>query len=287
VKEGLMPSPQEPAPKGSPRAVFGSVLRFFRERAGLSQEQLAELAHMSLSTIGSYETARRVPPRDAVAGLEAVTELNAHGLLLKLWDEFEDGMTYRGYPEWFEDWPDLEAAATTLRWFEPLLVPGLLQTEAYARALFAAEFGLTAEEIDTRVAARLKRQEILARNHPPALWVILDEGVVRRPVGGRHVMAEQVSRMIEATRRPSVRLHVIPVSVGAYTGLAGHFVIADLPNAPSAAYREGAREGLVIREPKQVAELVLAWDTLRSEALSRGDSLALLEEAAKAWTSAA
>jgi transcriptional regulator with XRE-family HTH domain len=282
-----MPSSQQPAPKGSPRAVFGSVLRFFRERAGLSQEELAELAHMSLSTIGSYETARRVPPRDAVAGLEAVTELSTHGVLLKLWDELQDGMTYRGYPAWFEDWPDLEAAATTLRWFEPLLVPGLLQTDMYARALFAAEFGLTVEQIGARVTARLKRQEILARDEPPALWVIVDEPVLRRPLGGRHVMAEQVGRLIEAARRPSVRLQVIPASIGAHTGLTGHFVIADLPGAPGAAYLEGARQGQVVRDQKQVAELVLAWDTLRSEALSRGDSLSLLEEAAKTWTSAA
>ncbi len=282
-----MPSPQQPAPKGSPRAVFGSVLRFFRERAGLSQEELAELAHMSLSTIGSYETARRVPPRDAVADLEAVAKLDARGLLLKLWDELQDGMTYRGYPEWFEDWPDLEAAAITLRWFEPLLIPGLLQTDMYARALFAARFGITAEEIDAQVAARLKRQEILARDEPPALWVIIDEGVLRRPVGGRHVMVEQVSRLIEAARRPSVRLQVIPATVGAHTGLTGAFIIADLPGAASAAYREGARQGQVVRDQKQVAELVVAWDTLKSEALSRSESLALLEEAAKTWTSAA
>ena len=282
-----MPSPQQPAPKGSPRAVFGSVLRFFRERAGLSQEELAEQAHMSLSTIGSYETARRVPPRDAVADLEAVAKLDAHGILLKLWDELQDGMTYRGYPEWFEDWPDLEAAATTLRWFEPLLVPGLLQTEMYTRALYATRVGLTQDDVDGHVAARLKRQEILARENPPMLWVILDEGVLRRPVGGRHVMAEQVSRLIEAAQRPKVVIQVIPASVGAHDGLTGHFVIAEFEAAESAAYKEAARAGQVVRDPRHVSELAVCWDTLRSEALSRGDSFALLEEAAKAWTQAA
>jgi len=278
-----MPSPQQPAPKGSPRAVFGSVLRFFRERAGLSQEELAEQAHMSLSTIGSYETARRVPPCDAVADLEAVAKLDAQGILLKLWDELQDGMTYRGYPEWFEDWPDLEAAAATLRWFEPLLVPGLLQTEMYTRALYATRVGLTQDDVDGHVAARLKRQEILARENAPMLWVILDEGVLCRPVGGRHVMAEQVSRLIEAAQRPKVVIQVIPASVGAHDGLTGHFVIAEFEAAESAAYKEAARAGQVVRDPRHVSELAVCWDTLRSEALSRG----LLEEAAKAWTQAA
>jgi hypothetical protein len=119
-------------------------------------------------------------------------------------------------PAWFQDWvTDIEATATTLRWFEPLIVPGLLQTEAYARALYATRVGLGPGDIDALVSARLARQDVLARETPPMLWVILDEGVLRRPVGGRGVMAEQVRLLHEAAYRPSVRVEFLPSSIGA------------------------------------------------------------------------
>lgn len=117
------------------------------------------------------------------------------------------------------------------------------------------------------------------------LWVILDEGVLRRPVGGRGVMAEQVRLLHEAAYRPTIRIEIIPAAIGAHDGLAGAFIIADLPGQPgAAAYREGARQGQVVTGREQVTDLMTCWDTLRSEAISRSDSLALLEEAAKSWT---
>jgi hypothetical protein len=164
-------------------------------------------------------------------------------------------------------------------------VPGLLQTEPYARALYATRVGLSTDDINALVAARLARQGILAREEPPMLWVILDEGVVRRPVGGRDVMAEQVRLLHEAAYRPTIRIEIIPAAIGAHDGLAGAFIIADLPGQPgAAAYREGARQGQVVTGREQVTDLMTCWDTLRSEAISRSDSLALLEEAAKSWT---
>jgi hypothetical protein len=189
-------------------------------------------------------------------------------------------------PPWFADWAqDIEAQALTLRWFEPLIVPGLLQTEPYARALYATRVGLSADDVDALVTARIARQELLAREAPPMLWVILDEGVLRRPVGGPHVMAEQVRLLHEATSRPSVRIEVVPATIGAHDGLSGAFTIADLPGQPgAAAYREGARQGQVVTGHDEVRDLMTCWDTLRSEALSRSESLVLLEEVAKSWT---
>jgi hypothetical protein len=196
-------------------------------------------------------------------------------------------MSYQAYPSWFQAWPAKEAEAVTLRWFEPLVVPGLLQTEDYARAIFQTRFGLNREEIEERVAARLRRQEILARDKPPALWVILDEGVIRRPMGGKHVMQEQVGRLIEAARQPSIAIEVIPASVGAHEGLSGAFILADFDGAPCAGYQDAAVGGQLLEDRDDLASLELTWTTLRGEALPRTASLAVLEEAAKTWTSPA
>jgi hypothetical protein len=132
----------------------------------------------------------------------------------------------------------------------------------------------------------MKRQEILARDDPPLLWALIDEWVLRRPVGGRHVMLEQVNRLIEAARRPSVVVEVIPASTGAHEGLAGAFIVADFADAPSAGYLQTAVRGQPFDSQKDVAALDLTWATLRGEALPRKASLARLEEAAKSWTSA-
>jgi hypothetical protein len=117
--------------------------------------------------------------------------------------------------------------------------------------------------------------------------VILDEWVLRRPVGGRHVMLEQSNRLIEAARQPHIAIEIIPAGAGAHEGLTGAFALADFEDAPSVGYQEGAVRGQPVEGHKDVASLELTWDTLRGEALPRGASVAVLEEAAKAWTSVA
>src|SRR5580658_2549065 len=188
-----MPALESNPPKGTPRAVFGAMLRHYRVRAGLTQDQVGALAHVSGKLISAYENGWRVPTRPTTGHIDAVAQLSTLGALTELWDQFEEGMNYQAYPDWFQDWPDKEAIATTLRWFEPTLVPGLMQTDMYARAVFSTRIGVTEDEIDGLVAARLKRQEVLTRPEPPAFWVILDEWALRRPVGNRHVMLEQVN----------------------------------------------------------------------------------------------
>jgi Domain of unknown function (DUF5753) len=142
-------------------------------------------------------------------------------------------------------------------------VPGLLQTEEYARAIFRTRLKTTDEEIDELVAARLKRQEILARDDPPMLWIVLDEAVLRRQVGGQHVICEQINRMVQAARQPTMVIEVVPASAGAYLGLLGAFAIADFEDGPSVGYQDGAVRGQPVEEPQDVAALDLIWDTLR------------------------
>ncbi len=273
-------------PKGTPRAVFGAMLRHYRTQAGLTQDQVGALAHVSGKLISAYENGWRVPTRATTSDLDTVGELSTRGALTELWDQFEEGMNYLAYPAWFHDWPDMEAAASALRWFEPLLVPGLLQTDLYSRALFAARIGSTEDEIEELVAARLKRQEVLAGPNPPTLWVIIDEWALRRPVGNRHVMLEQVNRLLEAAQKPNIVFEVIPADAGAHEGLyGGGFAIADFEDAPSVAYQESAAQGQIVREPEHVRTLMSRWTTLGTEALPRKASITRLKETAKSWTS--
>jgi hypothetical protein len=160
----------------------------------------------------------------------------------------------------------------------------LLQTADYARALLKTRVGASEEDVDQAVAARLERQAILERDDPPLLWVIMDEAVLRRPVGGADVMRVQVEHLAEMAGRTSVVIQVIPYSVGAHEGVNGAFVIADFAASPSIVYLETALTGLVVERPEDVASVRLTYDTLRSEALPRAASLELLREVAKTWT---
>lgn len=269
-------------PSRNPRQVFGAMVRFYREKAQLTRPELARQICKSVSLVQAIELGQRSATAEVTGDLEAALE--AGGALIRLRDEIGDGLGYQAYPSWFADWPGMEASATRLRFYELAVVPGLLQTEDYARAVFRTRFGATAEEIDERVAARLKRQEILGRDQAPQLWVIIDDAVLRRPVGGRHVMAEQVRRLADAAQRANTRIEVIPASVGAHEGAyAGGFAIADFEQPPSVGYQEAAAGGQTVEDAGQVAILSATWDTLTGEALPRAASLAFLEEAAKKW----
>jgi len=271
-------------PGRSPRQVFGGMLRYYREQAGLSRTELARQISKSVSLVQAIELGQRAATPDVTEDLEAA--LATGGALTRLRTEIGDGLSYQAYPSWFADWPGKEAAASAIRSFELAVVPGLLQTEDYARALFRTRLKITDEQIEEWVAARMARQAILARDDPPMVWVVLDEGVLRRQVGGRHVMCEQVNRLIVTAGRPNIVIEVVPASAGAYLGLQGPFVIADFEDAPSVGYQEMMVGAQPLEDAEQVASLDFTWNTLRSEALPRAASLALLEEAAKSWSSA-
>lgn len=274
-------------PGRTPRRVYGAMVRYHREKAGLTRLQVAAGICKSVSLVEAIERGDRVATEDVTADLDRV--LGGGGHLIQLREELGDGMSYQPFPAWFQDWVrDIEPRAKRLRWFEPNVVPGLLQTEDYARAVFSTRFGITDAEVEKRVASRLSRQEILTQGDPPRFWAILDEWVLRRPVGGSHVMLEQVGKLIEAARQPYIVVRIVPATVGVHEGLyGGGFAIADLVDGTSIGYQEGAvHGGQPIREAEDVESLNLVSDTLRDEALPRSASLALLEEAAKSWSSA-
>jgi transcriptional regulator with XRE-family HTH domain len=268
----------------TPRQVFGAMLRYHRERVGLSRADLARQVSKSVSLIQAIELGQRAATAEVTADLEQA--LSADGALTRLRDEIGDGLGYQPYPAWFQDWLVSEREADRIRLFGPVLIPGLLQTAAYARAIFATRFGATEEEISEQVDARLKRQVIVTRDEPPALWVILDESALRRPVGGSRAMQEQITHLIDMACHPNVSVQVISAHVGVHLGLcAGGFAIADFDEAPAVGYQETACQGQFIDHRDDVRTLVNCWDTLVREALPWAASQALLEEAAKSWAS--
>jgi transcriptional regulator with XRE-family HTH domain len=270
---------------GNPHRVLGTMVRFYREQAGLSRAEVAARICKSVSLVQAIELGDRSVTDQVAADLDAA--LGTGGALAKLREEMREALGYLAFPAWFQEWAQKEAEATTLRWFEPLIVPGLLQTEEYARAIFRTELMISDEEIDAQVGARMKRQEVLARSKPPMVWIIIDEGAVRRQIGGRAVMCEQLGRLVELARQPNVVVQVIPASVGAHRGLEGGFAIAGFADGPSAGYREGAGGGHMVEDPEGLRVLDRIWDTLRGDTLSRAASLSLLEEAATSWAAAA
>src|SRR6266480_2910929 len=255
-------------------ALFAAELQAARARAGMSRDELAARINYSPSLVGMVESMRRVPRLDFAQRCDEA--LATTGTFARLHEHLRTPL----FPSWFRPFAQHEAEATSLRTFQLVLIPGLLQTAEYARALLSTRVGANEDEVEQAVTARLERQAILDRDDPPVLWVVIDEGVVRRPVGSAEVMQAQVEHLIEMAARANVVIQVIPYSVGAHEGVNGAFVIADFANAPSIVYLETALTGLVVERQEDVAAVRLTYDTLRSEAMSRAASLELLQEVA-------
>jgi len=264
----------------SPAEFLLDELRHARATTGLNQDDFGKLINYSGSHVSAVETGTR-PPR--MEYLEAVDKaLKTGGLFVRM---LKKVIKSDVAPPWFREWITVEQQAILLRWFELAFVPGLLQTEAYARAVVASDGRLTAEEIEARVAARLKRQERLFGDDPPQLVAVLDEAVLHRAVGGPAVMREQLhhlARLNDEHRR--VRIHVVPSTVGAYAGLDGPLIIATLPGREEFAYLESRLQGRVVVRPDDVAEVREHWEAILAEALTLPQSTELIAKVAKTWT---
>jgi len=258
--------------------VFTDELKRALAASGLSQDQLGERINFSGSLVGMIEAGRRVPSLDFARRCDDA--LGTGGLLARM----HRLVAGDAYASWFRPFAQHEADATTLRTFELAIMPGLLQTEGYARALLSARVGTLATDVDQQVSARLQRQAILDRDKPPLLWVLLDEGVLRRPVGSREVMRHQVEHLAEMSERPSIVIQVVATEVGAHDGVNGSFVIADFADAPGIAYLETALTGWIVERRDQVDTIRVIYDGLRAEALPRAASAQLVRESAKLWT---
>jgi len=256
--------------KYSPQAIWGRELRHYRVAAGLTQPQLAEQIHFSVSTVSAVETGAM--PASLEFAIQCDRVLNTGGALVRLldWRKAER------FPSWFGKWHQTEQEATSLLWYEPLLVPGLLQTEAYARAVLLGD----QEAVD----ARLERQDLFKRQDPPppVLRCIIDEGVLRRPVGDREVMRDQLMHLVNVVS-PRLSIQVIPY--GTYDGLLGGLIIARLPDGRDVVYVETAVRGLTTSEPEDVSKAEERFDIFRTEALPVSMSIDLIKRTVEErWT---
>jgi hypothetical protein len=269
----------------SPIKVFGRMLQFYRARARLTSDELGALVSVSGSMIRKVEAGSRVATEDLVAGIEALEDLRCDGALRALFEAMGEYLTTGVFPGWFQGWPRKEAAAVRIRCFGLVVIPGLLQTEDYSRAVIKTRVGITVDQLDAEVAARLARQAVLDRDNPPVYWIIIDEGVLRRPVGSGAVMREQLQHLLEMARRPNIVVQVIPLEAGAHEGLrGGSFEIAEFDDAPDAAYQDTAISGQIIEDDDAVKELAHTWEALQRVTLPEALSLRVIEEAVGLWT---
>ncbi|MFY1681471.1 helix-turn-helix domain-containing protein [Micromonospora sp. WMMD730] len=258
--------------------LFAGELRRLRTRAGLSQEGLGEQVNYSASLVAAVEQCRRPPRREFAERCDTV--LASDGLLARI----RDAQVRESLMPWFREWVTIEQEATALCSFQPLVVPGLFQTEDYARALHEGASQLIGDEMEQQVAARLARQEILHRASPPLFVAVLDHTVLERPVGGPKVMREQLLHLREIGDRPRVHLHLVPRDTGAYPGLNGAFVIATPPEGDDVAYLDNQLQGTLVERTADVQSLRRCWESVRAEALSHGATVKLISEAADSWT---
>jgi transcriptional regulator with XRE-family HTH domain len=256
---------------GAALAYWGDELAFYREQAGFTQEQLARRVFVSPSLIGMIETGRRAPKTPFIKAADTV--LSTNGALTRLWKR----IIQSSYLEWFRPFVEVESEATEMVKYEAQAVPGLLQTEDYARAQIRNGHARDSEaQIERYVAARMSRQEILNREKPPYLWVILDEAVLRRPVGGATVMRDQCSWLVEAAASPHIVLQVLPFTAGAHAGMSGPMTLFSLPEQGDLIYAEAFGGGQIIGRSEEVEECRLRLDLLRANALPPDESVQMI-----------
>jgi transcriptional regulator with XRE-family HTH domain len=266
------------------RFQLGSQLRELREAAGLKAEEVADHADCSASTISRIEGGKVGIRRGVLLqllDLYGVAEEAHRKTLLTLAKQGKQRGWWARYgelPASYVQYIGFESAAAEMRNYEPLIVPGQLQTEEYIRALFsAAEPYQTSETVEKHVQVRLARQGLLTRPNPLRLLTVLDEGVLRRLIGGPDVMRGQLKRLSEAAQMSNVTIQILPFSGGAYAGMAGSFAILDFPtpDAPQVACAEGLT-GVLYAEGEDVQRYMLVFDNLRAAALSPLESARLI-----------
>ncbi|MER6436373.1 helix-turn-helix transcriptional regulator [Streptomyces sp. NPDC001185] len=283
-------------PRSAPtvgQVVLGRRLLDLRERAGLKREEAARILRVAPATVRRMEMAEvslKIPylqlllkaygisDEEAEAFVQLAEEANRPGW----WQRFHDIL-----PGWFSMYVSLEGAATLIRSYEPHFVPGILQTEAYARGVLkAGAVGQTRpEDIERHVALRMQRQDLLTREGAPRIWAVMDETALLRPVGGPEVMRAQVDKLIEATELPNVTLQVVRFSTGPHAGTYGPFVLFRfaMPELPDMVYSEYLTGAVYLDERSEVATHLEVMDRMAAQAATAHRTKEILRDLREEW----
>ncbi|MCL6732480.1 helix-turn-helix domain-containing protein [Streptomyces neyagawaensis] len=270
--------------------VLGKRLRQLRERAGVSFDEAARAIEVTALTVRRMEKAEvglRIPYVKELLRTYGVSDTEIEDFLSLAreanqpgwWHKFRDVL-----PDWFSAYVSLESEAQVIRLYEPQYVPGLLQTHDYAAALLRVGFpNASPEDVDRRVALRLRRQDLLVKPEAPAIWAILDETVLRRPVGGSEVMRAQIDRLVEATERPKIRIQIMRFAAGPHPGAYGpfHYFRFGFSELPDIVYTEGLAGAQYVDQPTEVVTYLEVMDrmSVQAEPVSRTrDILAALRK---------
>jgi hypothetical protein len=273
------------------RMLLGAQLRRLRETAGIAVEKAGYEIRASRSKISRMETGRvglKVRDVEDLLTLYGVLDEKQRTKVIALagrsrepewWTRYNDVL-----PDWFETYLGLESAAVAIRSFETQFVPGLFQTEDYARAVTRLGHQTAPEqEIERRVGLRLQRQNLLARRKPPRIWAVMDEAVLRRPIGGAAVMRAQLRRLVEAAGLPGLRLQVVPFARGGHAAASGSFSILRFEerDLPDVVYIEQLTSAVYLDQRSDVEHYLEVVDQLSGEALTPADTIPFIEQLMK------
>ncbi|AWK10716.1 transcriptional regulator [Streptomyces spongiicola] len=253
---------------------FGAVVQALREHAGLSREEFGTRVGYSKHTVASVEQGRRMADRDFVERAEPL--LGNTGALRKAAPHLS---RQAGLASWFRQWARLEAQALTLWTYECRVVPGLLQTEAYARAVTESVPPVKDEQqVAKQVTARLERQQLLDRRPPIAFSFIVEQSLLERGTGGPDVMRELLDKLLEMSAQFNVELQIMPRHQPDHAGFDGPLMLLESPDNKWSGYAEGQRGGLLVSHRKEVSIMLQRYARLRSQALTSDDSRSLLKQ---------
>ncbi|MFH8490177.1 helix-turn-helix domain-containing protein [Streptomyces longisporoflavus] len=258
-------------------ALFGTRVRKLRTAAGLTQAQLGAMTHVVSTRITQIERASGAKPTLELArALDAA--LVADNLLVELWP-----YVYReAFPDWSRRFMEYSERAVTIREYAAHVVPGLLQTEDYARAVLRVGRTLgNTEQLEERVALRMGRQGRLTSPDRPELWAVLDEAVLRRPVGGPAVMRAQLARLAATGEEARITVQVLPFDQGEHEVMGGSLTVLTMPDGSEGAYTEGAHYGQLIEDPDEARRFALTYDRIRAAALPPLMSLDMIRSVMK------
>lgn len=256
---------------------FGTELKRRREEAGFTQSDLGSRVFVSGGYIGQFEQAIRKPQLDVAQRIDGV--LQTEGFFERLWRKL---IKEQAYADYFAHAAELERLATEICEYAPSVVPGLLQTAEYARAIYLAHNPLAADEyIEEMVRLRMDRTQLLKDATRPVYWAVLHETALRVPVGGPSVMARQLDHIAAMMRERKALVQVLPFSAGAHPAMGKMMTLMEFEDAPPTVYTEAVYSGNLLDDPAVVKRAQADYDLLRAAALSPEASLALIESAAE------